>query len=184
MHLFRIIFSRAGNSIIGFLCESLIFCDGKSDLLVKKSESLSSLFFKDWRDQFAHSPSFVKSYGEQFPHGRPFVKSDESESIPSIFNKEQLSKNLQKIWFFLANRLRGICSRLLFCKVTRAIWSHALFFLKRRDQFAHDHFFLKSGESKSLTVASFLKIDESLSSLRSKERIPNSDKLSVTSITF
>ena len=159
MHLFRIIFSRAGNSIIGFSSESLIFCDGKSDLLVKKSESLSSLFFKDWRDQFAHSPSFVKSYGEQFPHGRPFVKSDESESIPSIFNKEQLSKerrdqfallaykggntvkNLHKIWVFLANRLRGICSRLLFCKVTRAIWSHALFFKKRRDQFAHDHFF-------------------------------------------
>ena len=43
---------------------------------MKKSESLLSVFFKDWQDQFAHGPSFVKS--------------NKSGSILLIFKKEPL----------------------------------------------------------------------------------------------
>ena len=38
------LFHRVGNSLIDFSCESLVFCEQKSDSLVKKSESLPSLY--------------------------------------------------------------------------------------------------------------------------------------------
>ena len=60
----------------------------KSDSLVKKSEFLPYLFFKDRQDWLAR--------------GRPFVKSVESKSIPSIFKKEQLREERQERFALLA----------------------------------------------------------------------------------
>ena len=78
-------FSRVGNSIIGFSSESLVcFCvikRGKEHSLVKKSESLSSLFFKVKQDRFAHGCSFFKKQQDRFTHGRSFLKSDEIDSL-------------------------------------------------------------------------------------------------------
>ena len=50
-----------GNSLIGFLSKSLVFCEGKSDSFGKKSESLLSLFCHERRERIALSRSFVKS---------------------------------------------------------------------------------------------------------------------------
>ena len=49
--------------LIGFSSKSLVFCEQKSDLLVKKSESLPSLFCHEQRGEIAHGPSFVKNDG-------------------------------------------------------------------------------------------------------------------------
>ena len=50
-----------GNSLIGFLSKSLVFCEGKSDSFGKKSESLLSLFCHERPEQFAHGCSVVES---------------------------------------------------------------------------------------------------------------------------
>ena len=78
-------FSRVGNSIIGFSRESLVcffvIKRGKEHSLVKKSQSLLSLFFKVKQDRFAHGRSFFKKQQDQFTHGRSFLKSDEIDSL-------------------------------------------------------------------------------------------------------
>ena len=85
---------RVGNSIIrsDHQIELLVFCDQKSDSLVKKNDSFPSLFFEDRRDRFAHGCSFVKSDRSDSLTVAFFIKSDERELIPSIFKKERLSK--------------------------------------------------------------------------------------------
>ena len=45
--------SRVGNSIIDFLMESIVFCDWKINSIMKKIESLQSIFFKDQQDWLA-----------------------------------------------------------------------------------------------------------------------------------
>ena len=50
-----------------FFRESVIFCEGKSDKHVKKSKSLTSLFSKVRREQFAHGRKERKSE-EQIPN--------------------------------------------------------------------------------------------------------------------
>ena len=79
-------FARFENLLLGFSCESVVFCEQKSKSLVKKSKllpvalkkkrmseslifergslgsrALMSLFFKEKQEQFAHSRSFVNS---------------------------------------------------------------------------------------------------------------------------
>ena len=54
---------RVGNLLIGFSSDSLVFCEQKSNSLVKKSESLLSLFCHKRWEQIVHSFSFVKSDG-------------------------------------------------------------------------------------------------------------------------
>ena len=67
LHFTHCVWTRVGNSLIGFLSDSLIFCEQKSDSLMKKSESPLSLFCHE--------------QPERIPHGRSFVKSDRSESL-------------------------------------------------------------------------------------------------------
>ena len=67
--------TRVGNSLICFSSDLLIFGEQKNDLLVKNSELLPSLF--------------CHNRPEQMAHGRSFVKSDSSESLKSLFKKEQ-----------------------------------------------------------------------------------------------
>ena len=52
---------RVGISFIGFSSKSLVFCEQKSDSLVKKSKLLLSLFCHERPEQIAHGCSFVKS---------------------------------------------------------------------------------------------------------------------------
>ena len=51
--------SRVGNSLIGFSSDVLVFCERKSNLLVKKSESLQFLFCQEQPEPTAHDRSFV-----------------------------------------------------------------------------------------------------------------------------
>ena len=44
---------RVDNSLIGFSSDSLVFCEGKSDSLVKKSKLLPSLFCIEQREKIA-----------------------------------------------------------------------------------------------------------------------------------
>ena len=57
----KVKYCRVGYSLIGFSSKSLIFGELKSDLLVKNSESLSSLFFHEPRERITHDCSFVTS---------------------------------------------------------------------------------------------------------------------------
>ena len=78
---------------MSFLSKSLVFCERKSDSLVKKSKSLPSLFSHERSERITCGCSFVKSdrsylrslfckeQGERFAEGRSFVKSDGSESL-------------------------------------------------------------------------------------------------------
>ena len=61
-----------------FLAIRSFFCEWKSDSLVKKSESLLSLFCHERPERIAHGRSFVKSYG--------------TESLKSLFKSERMSK--------------------------------------------------------------------------------------------
>ena len=60
--------TRVGNSLIGFLSKSLIFCEQRSDSLVKKSELLQSLFCKDRRERFT-PVSLLKRVTERIAMG-------------------------------------------------------------------------------------------------------------------
>ena len=77
---------RVGNLLFGFSSKSLLFCEPKSDSLLKKSKSLLSLFCTEQQERFAHSHSFEKS-----------------ESLLSLFKKEQLSEE-QRERFALGNK--------------------------------------------------------------------------------
>ena len=52
---------RVEKSLFGFLSKSVIFCKQKSDLLVKKRELLTLLFYHERREQIAQGHFFVKS---------------------------------------------------------------------------------------------------------------------------
>ena len=73
---------RVGNSLISFSSDSLVFCERKSDSLMKKRASLPSLFCHEQPERIAHS--------------RSFVKSDRSESLKSLFKKERMSSWTEK----------------------------------------------------------------------------------------
>ena len=45
---------RVGNTLMGFLSDLLVFCERKSDVFVKKSGSLPSLFCHERPNQIAH----------------------------------------------------------------------------------------------------------------------------------
>ena len=86
-----LLIARAGNSLIWFLSESLVFCPKMSVSLKKMS---NSLIFSErnercahiahflWEIWVNHSQSLVSSeWPEQLAHGRSFVLSDLSESL-------------------------------------------------------------------------------------------------------
>ena len=58
---------------------------------MKKSKSNLQLFFISDLSKSFTVALFVEQQ-ERFAHSRSFVKSDKSESLPSLFKKEQLSK--------------------------------------------------------------------------------------------
>ena len=89
---------RVGNSLVSFSSESLVFNERKSDYLLKKSESLPSLFCKEQfalgtkkgessESRFARIMSesltwlFFKERRELFTHGCSFLKSDDSKLL-------------------------------------------------------------------------------------------------------
>ena len=80
--------TRVGNSFIGFLSKLLIFWlwakERKSYSLVKKNESLTSLFCKEWRSLFC------KERWEQYAFGH---------------KKGKNCQNIWKIYFFLSKSL-------------------------------------------------------------------------------
>ena len=55
------LFLRVGNLLIGFSSDSLVFCERKSNWLMKKSKLLPSLFCHGRPERIAHGRSFVKS---------------------------------------------------------------------------------------------------------------------------
>ena len=61
---------------------------------MKKSESLPYLFCHEQREPVAHGRFFYKKQWEQFAHSHSFVKRDKRNLLPSLFKKEQLSKEL------------------------------------------------------------------------------------------
>ena len=62
--------SRIMNSLIGFSSDSLVFCERKSDLLVKKSESLPPIFCNERPEQIALGRSFLNSKSLMVAHER------------------------------------------------------------------------------------------------------------------
>ena len=134
-----------------FWANGSFFCERKSDWLVKKIESLPSLFCLD-RPELTVA-LFINQW-EQFTHGRSFVKGDKSKLHPSIFKKERLSeaqrgrfalvhkiggnqwttvKNIRKFDFFSR---KSLVFREQFARITSK--SLMLFFLKdRQERFAH-----------------------------------------------
>ena len=55
--------TRAGNSLVGFLSESLIFCEKMSEwaICTKNERFAHSLIFDEWPEWFAHGCSFLVS---------------------------------------------------------------------------------------------------------------------------
>ena len=82
----RLPLSRVGNSIIFFWANRSFFVIERAKLRFhcEKSELLSSLFCKDWRDWIwlIHSRSlFFKDQRDWFAHGCSFLKINEMESL-------------------------------------------------------------------------------------------------------
>ena len=67
-----------GNLLIGFSSDLLVFCERKSDSLVKKNKSIQSLFCHERPEWITHSRSFVKSHG--------------SKMLKSLLKKERMSE--------------------------------------------------------------------------------------------
>ena len=94
---------RVGNSLVCFFTDSLVVCERKSNSLVKKSESLLSLFCHERPERIAH--------------GRSFVKIDGSESLKSLV-KTLIYKDVCNVhiwysnfkWLFL---FKFLCTKIL-----------------------------------------------------------------------
>ena len=92
---------------------SLIFCEQKSDSLVKKSEWLPSLFCHERPETIAHGCSFVKSNGSEslktLSEKEPMIGG--SDLLLGI-KRGKFVKNIQKYEFFkrFARSLQAICS--------------------------------------------------------------------------
>ena len=105
--------ARVGNTLIGFSSDSLIFCEQKSDSLVKKSEWLPSLFCHERPETIAHGCSFVKSNGSEslktLSEKEPMIGG--SDLLLGI-KRGKFVKNIQKYEFFkrFARSLQAICS--------------------------------------------------------------------------
>ena len=89
-----------GNLIIRFSMESIIFCDRKINLIVIKIESIPSIYFKDQRDQFAHSQYFLKIFGIDLLTVDLFKRSTRVIQLPSIFLKDR-REGFDYCWSFL-----------------------------------------------------------------------------------
>ena len=74
--------NRVGNSRIGFLSDSFVFCGRKSDSLLKKGESLPLLFKKE-------RPS--KEKREQFALGHEKGENCQKHKKNSFFSSESLT---------------------------------------------------------------------------------------------
>ena len=93
------IFSRAGNSVIGFLSESLVFAKNEQMNESLKKWAIRSfahlLILGERPKRFAHNCSFPLSDLSN-PHGPSFLVSNLSNSLTSFIKKEGMSKSLIK----------------------------------------------------------------------------------------
>ena len=89
-------FSNSQGHSLVFQANCLFFFKQKSNLLVKKSNSLTSLFCHERREQIANGCSLVKSHWSDSLTMKLFLQSDESKLLPLLFKKEQLSEERQE----------------------------------------------------------------------------------------
>ena len=55
------LFCRAGNSLIGFLSKSLVFCEKMGEWAIHSKKTSHSLICGEWPERFAHGRSFLVS---------------------------------------------------------------------------------------------------------------------------
>ena len=112
---------------LSFTSNLLIFCERKSDLLVKKSELLPLLFCLQQPEQITHSHSFVKRYM--------------SKLLKTLFKKERMSQERWErfaLWPINGEKLSKMYKQ---------------FFERFKSRANHSHCsFLKSDKSDSLTL--------------------------------
>ena len=95
---------RAGNSLIGFLSDSMVFCEPKSNLHVKMSKPLLLLFFHERPEWITHGRSFVKSNGSKWLTVALLFRSTWVIRSRSLFKKERLSKERREQFFLWLER--------------------------------------------------------------------------------
>ena len=85
------IYHQGRNLLISFSSDSLVFCERKSDLLVKRSKSLTSLFCHGQPKTIA--PVALLSWATWANCSWScVVKSNRSELLKSLFKKERMSE--------------------------------------------------------------------------------------------
>ena len=154
---------RAGNSLIWFPSESLVFCPKMSEWAIHSKKCLIhsfALFL--WATWAIRSWSLISSERcEQIAHGRSFFVSDLSDSLTWLRGNERSWANhsgrspKKRKW---ANR-----SVMLICLERPERFAHGFISSERPERFAHGSSFVLSDLSKSLTVAHLIWANEQMS---------------------
>ena len=184
---------RVGNSLIGFLSDSMVFCEPKSNLHVKMSKLLLLLFFHERPEWITHCRSFVKSNGSKWLTVALLFRSTWVIRSRSLFKKERLSKERREQFFLWLETIKNIQKiRFLsnyFAQIA-CFWAirSGCFCHERPDRIAYSCSFVRSNLSDLLMVAllswaTWVNRSRSLFDLsnfewkrkskRAKEQIPN-----------
>ena len=136
--------TRAGNSLIGFLSESLVFCEKMSQWATRSKKRALRSFLVSNHERITHFWWATWAIRSQ----RSFLVSDLSDSL---IKKEGMSESL--ICSFI---MSDLSTSFTVCHLSWAPWamrSRSLICLERPERFDHGDSFVLRDLSESLTVA-------------------------------